>query len=336
MRDFIVLQDYSATQYTLAMVSVWEGWVTTFDTFLGGALTAIELATSIFEVDADLLSFLNPVLPLEFDSGIFWHRSTAVAVQPFTGVGRLKSWQGSALTLGLDVPLAEEYLTPHIVCQWLYVLDYDYPTEAIFDYPNDQGIVRDTVSFSPSTLTAFGYNPDLYRQLQSPPAPGSENAVLPDLSLPFHYLGGALDLSQYSVSFVPSSETAFNLVATESLPAGVDYKGTNVWNISDEFSDRIGINSGSIGDSYYYRLHFRDAGLEPFRTYTFQPPPVDYVHSAPFVTHALALLLLASQMLQQPDVIRWMIQQFRLGARLNDYLLVNGDYLQVNGDRLRV
>ena len=250
MDAYVVLNSISSTQLVLDAWLIPEGVFTQFSDMFGFLRAAIEVLTTVFQIDISPISISNPILPKEFEPGSTFYKWFA-EYETTTEKFFLYHWEQMIITLPIDaVPGMETY--PYHT-RWYYKDTPPDPEQGyLLPYEQQDFDAGDGQTYKASAFNGFGYAMNLMRWFTyTSPSEYVYIFYLP--SMIFHYEGGTPDLSDFDFVLGPEPETHHYLASTIP-PTEASYTGGNVWNISQEFSDNIDISEGPISGGWYYYL----------------------------------------------------------------------------------
>jgi hypothetical protein len=248
---------------------------------------AIEELTSVFKIAMDAVTGTNPVLPKSFpEFSTFYQPPATFGVTD--KIYYLHYWEIAHVDLPLDaVPGMESY---NIKIKWYYRDDPPDPNQDYLLPYNQQAFdAGDGQQYLYSDFGSTGYNLTLWRHQQWI---HTNRYLCNSYAIYFHELGGDPDWSDY---WVEPDENVHYFFQDDKVPPEVSkYLGGNVWNISDEFSAAIEIDSGMIGDMNYYYLTLGSCSLVNSKTALKGAPPVEVLFPTNPVPVIIGLELIIS------------------------------------------
>jgi len=263
MDGYVILKSYTASQVILDCWLVPEGLFTDIPEFFGATRAVIESLTDVFQISTSLVTKSNPLLPKILPSGTKLC-SFPLSIETLEATFYLYYWEISDVSLPLDAVPGYEKFNYHI--RWYYKNTPPSTEQGyLLPYNQEEFDAGDGETYLASTFpaTAPSWAQNLMRWFTyTEPLPDGEYVYIFYLpSLYYHYLGGAVDLSDFEFSTSPETPSLHNWHSSTVPPIQPSYTGSNVWNISDEFSAAIEIDSGAMGGGWYYYLNLSGCTL---------------------------------------------------------------------------
>ena len=249
MDGYVILN--TLNEYQLVLDGWWcdPGALPLLEDYWTYTWIAIEELTTVFKINMSDVSNSNPVLPKFFYAGSTFYKPLAT----FDTTEKqyyLYFWEITHIDLPLDaVPGMDSY---NIHIRWYYKdtppdKDQDY----LLPYNHEEFDAGDEQKYLYSDAGSSGYGMNLWRWQQWATL---NRYICYSYATYFHELGGDPDWE--TDYWVESDETwRFHLQDEHVPPEQSEYLGGNVYNISQEFTDAIDIDSGYLGDMYYYYIN---------------------------------------------------------------------------------
>lgn len=251
---------------------------------------AIEELTTVFKIDMSQVTPANPVLAKEYPpTSVFYSPPASFPITDKTYY--LLYWEIGKATLPLDAIPGEEAYNFHIL--WHYS---DEPPSPDNDYllPYNQSEVdagdgEKYLLSSQYSGDGIGYGMNLWRWQQWVDL---NRYLCPHWAIRFHEDNGDPDWSEYVVE--PGTDPVYFSLKDEKVPPAVsNYLDGNFTAppMTQEFVDAIDIDSGYLGDMFYYYVEL-GVTFNNWKPIVQGAPPVTITHPVSFMPIFTALALI--------------------------------------------